>query len=61
LQQLRASGTMKGHSMGAPPPGRRAIRTESNICRFANGKLEEHWAYFNQVDLMQHLGLAPGH
>ena len=52
---------MKGYFMGAPPPGRRAIRTESNICRFANGKLEEHWVYFNQVDLMQHLGLSPGH
>ncbi len=60
MQRLIARGTMKGDYMGFHASGRTASWTESHISRFAGGKLVEHWAYFDQADILQQLGLTPG-
>ncbi len=60
MLRLQARGTMKGSYMGFRATGRKATWTESHISRFAQGKLVEHWAYIDQADIMQQLGLTPG-
>ncbi len=59
MQRLRARGTMKGDFMGYRATGKIASWTESHISRFASGKLVEHWAYSDQADILQQLGLTP--
>lgn len=60
MQRLRARGTMTGDFWGFHATGKIASWTESHISRFAGGKLVEHWAYIDQADILQQLGLAPG-
>ena len=60
MQRLQARGTMKGDFMGFHATGKYATWTESHISRFARGKLVEHWAYIDQANMMQQLGLASG-
>ena len=60
MQRLRAKGTMKGDFMGLHATGKKASWTESHISRFARGKLVEHWAYIDQADFLQQLGLSTG-
>ncbi len=59
MQRLRAQGTMKGDFIGYRATGKIASWTESHISRFAGGKLVEHWAYSDQADILQQLGLGP--
>ncbi len=59
MQRLRARGTMKGDMWGFHATGKIALWSESHISRFAGGKLVEHWAYRDQADIMQQLGLSP--
>ncbi len=61
MQRLQARGTMKGDFWGYHATGKVASWSESHISRFASGKLVEHWAYLDQADILQQLGLAPGH
>ncbi len=60
MQRLQARGTMKGDFWGFKATGKNASWSESHISRFAGGKLVEHWAYRDQTDILQQLGLAPG-
>ena len=54
-----ASGTHKGDLMGIAPTGRRVTVTGIAIDRIAGGKTVEHWEVFDQMGLMQQLGVIP--
>jgi steroid delta-isomerase-like uncharacterized protein len=58
-----ATGTNKGSFMGMPPTGKSATITGTTIDRIAGGKIVETWTTFDQVQMMQQLGVipAPGH
>lgn len=52
-------GTHQGDFMGIPPTGKRVAMSGIDIVRIEGGKLVEHWAIFDQVGLMQQLGVIP--
>jgi steroid delta-isomerase-like uncharacterized protein len=53
------TGTHRGELMGIPATGKRVTVTGMEINRFAGGKLVEHWESFDQLGLMQQLGVVP--
>ncbi len=59
---LRATvrGTHRGKLRGAPPTGRRFEMTGMAIVRLVDGKLVERWACFDNLSMLQQLGLIPG-
>jgi predicted ester cyclase len=59
VQQLTAHGTMQGNFWGKNATGRKATWKESHISRFSGGKLVEHWAFIDQLNIMEQLGLPP--
>lgn len=52
-------GTHTGDWFGAPPSGKRAKWWGVSITRFANGVVAEDWYNFDQVSLLQQLGIIP--
>lgn len=54
-----ARGTHNGDMMGIPPTGRQISVGGIAIDRFENGQSVEHWEIFDQVGLMQQLGVIP--
>jgi steroid delta-isomerase-like uncharacterized protein len=52
-------GTHTGEFMGIPPTGKQVTMTGIDIVRIEGGKLVEHWANFDQLGLMQQLGVVP--
>jgi steroid delta-isomerase-like uncharacterized protein len=52
-------GTHRGELMGIPATGKRITITGIAIDRFAQGKIAEHWVSFDQMGLMQQLGVIP--
>jgi len=58
-QRLTGHGTMQGDFMGMKATGKNARWTETHISRYASGKMVEHWAYIDQVGMLQQLGLMP--
>ena len=54
-----ARGTHRGPFMGLPPTGRTYTITVIDICRFADGRIVEHWGVPDRFALMQQLGLMP--
>ena len=54
-----SGGTHKGVLMGIPATGKSASVTGVTIDRFANGKIVSTWAIFDQMGLMQQLGIIP--
>lgn len=54
-----AHGTHDGELMGIPPTGKKAAVSGIAIDRFENGQSVEHWEVFDQVGLMQQLGVIP--
>jgi steroid delta-isomerase-like uncharacterized protein len=54
-----ARGTHKGDMMGIPPTGKQISISGIAIDRFENGQSVEHWEVFDQVGLMQQLGVMP--
>ncbi|HEV2317664.1 MAG TPA: ester cyclase [Thermoplasmata archaeon] len=57
--RLKCRGTQNGPLMGLPPTGRAMETTAVEICRFANGKLVEHWGVPDRFAAMAQLGLLP--
>jgi predicted ester cyclase len=53
------SGTNTGQLMGHPPTGRKATWTAIDQCRYANGKLAEHWGVVDLLSMMQQIGMIP--
>jgi steroid delta-isomerase-like uncharacterized protein len=54
-----ARGTHKGEFMGIPATGKRGMTTGTDIDRIVNGKLVECWSNWDEMGLMQQLGVIP--
>jgi predicted ester cyclase len=59
VDRMTCEGTHQGFFMGASPTGKRVKWSFIDINRIVTGKIVEHWAETNQMDLMQQLGLIP--
>jgi len=45
--------------MGIPATGKQITMTGIDITRFSGGKNVEHWGQFDQMGMMQQLGVIP--
>jgi steroid delta-isomerase-like uncharacterized protein len=54
-----ATGTQKGELFGVPPTGKYISVVGIDIFRLANGKLVELWLSWDQLGMMQQLGIIP--
>ena len=60
VQHLRAIGTNTGQLNGMPPTGKKANTTGAMTTRFdSRGKIVEVWSFFDNLGLMQQLGVVP--
>ena len=55
-----ATGTHTGELMGIPATGKQVTVTGLDINRYSGGKSVEHWGEFDQMGMMQQLGVVPG-
>jgi len=55
-----ARGTNTGSGNGLPATGKKAEQAGITIWRIADGKIREEWSAFDQLSLMQQLGLLSG-
>ncbi|HEY6153595.1 MAG TPA: ester cyclase [Candidatus Udaeobacter sp.] len=55
-----ARGTNTGTGNGLPATGKKAEQSGITIWRILNGKIKEEWSAFDQLSLMQQLGLLSG-
>jgi steroid delta-isomerase-like uncharacterized protein len=51
--------TQRGELMGIPPTGKAFTITGINIVRIADGRIVEEWVVFDQLGLLQQLGVLP--
>lgn len=54
-----ATGTHEGELMGMAATGKQATTAGINVNRVAGGKLVEGWGLFDQLGLLQQLGVVP--
>jgi steroid delta-isomerase-like uncharacterized protein len=54
-----ARGTNTGTGNGLPATGKKAEMAGITIWRIVDGKIKEEWSAFDQLSLMQQLGLLP--
>ena len=54
-----ARGTNTGAGNGLPATGKKAELAGITICRIVDGKIKEEWSAFDQLSMMQQLGLLP--
>jgi steroid delta-isomerase-like uncharacterized protein len=54
-----ASGTNTGTGNGLPATGKKAELAGITIWRILDGKIKEEWSAFDQLSMMQQLGLLP--
>ncbi len=52
-------GTHQGGLMGIPPTGKRVEITGITINRLSGGKIEEQWNTFDQLGMLQQIGVIP--
>ena len=52
-------GTQLGPLPSIPPSGKRAAVMGNEIWRVEGGRIVEHWGRFEELDLIQQLGLLP--
>jgi steroid delta-isomerase-like uncharacterized protein len=52
-------GTHSGSFQGLPPTGKQIAISAILIERIKDGQIEEHWSLFDQLSMMQQLGLVP--
>jgi predicted ester cyclase len=57
--RVRFTGTNTGQLMGCPPTGRTATWTAIDQCRYADGRLTEHWGVVDLLSMMQQVGIVP--
>ena len=57
--RLSASGTHKGALMGIAPTGKRVSITGQAITQFRDGKQVESWSSYDQLGMLQQLGVVP--
>lgn len=58
---LRSSwgGTHQGDLMGIPPTGQTVKVGDLSFFHLQDGKITEHWSNFDQLGMMQQLGVIP--
>lgn len=54
-----ASGTQTGEFMDSSATGKAATWQEIHIARCVDGLIAEHWANFDQLGMLQQLGVIP--
>jgi steroid delta-isomerase-like uncharacterized protein len=54
-----ARGTHRGELMGIQPTGKRVTISGITINRIAGGKIVEEWENYDQMGMMQQLGVIP--
>ena len=54
-----ARGTNTGAGNGLPATGKKVEQSGITIWRIVNGKIKEEWSAFDQLSMMQQLGLLP--
>ena len=60
VQHLRATGTNTGSFNGMPATNKKAITTGAMTTKFdSSGKIVEVWSFFDNLGLMQQLGVVP--
>ena len=59
VARVSVSGTHQGEFMGIDPTGNRVAITGIDILRIADGKIVEHWGNFDDLGMMQQLGVIP--
>lgn len=57
--RMTARGTHRGPLMGFAPTGKSYEITVMDVCRFAGGKIVEHWGVPDRFALLAQLGLLP--
>jgi steroid delta-isomerase-like uncharacterized protein len=55
----RARGTHEGELMGIPATGKQVTLSGIDILRIENGKIAERWAEYDNLGLLQQLGVVP--
>jgi steroid delta-isomerase-like uncharacterized protein len=58
--RFRVTGTHQGNGLGFPATHRPIDITGMTIIQFADGKLVHGWNNWDQLGMMQQLGMAPG-
>jgi steroid delta-isomerase-like uncharacterized protein len=59
VSRITYRGTHTGDMMGIPPTGKSVTVSEMIIDQFADGKIVESWRLFDQMAMMQQLGVIP--
>lgn len=59
VERWISSATHLGDFMGMPATHKKYTNTGISIYRIAGGKIVEHWADFDQLGILQQLGLVP--
>ena len=57
--RVTLSATHQGDFQGIPPTGKQVIQTGIDILRVAGGKIVERWGEFDNLGLLQQLGVLP--
>ena len=57
--RLTLRGTHRGDFQGIPPTGMQVVQTGIDILRVAGGKVVERWGEFDNLGLLQQLGVVP--
>ena len=60
VMRLTARGTHQGELQGIPPTSRRVTVMGMVMSRSAGGKMVESWELYDNLGMMQQLGLIPG-
>jgi predicted ester cyclase len=59
VTRWRARGTHRGELMGIAPTGKEVAIKGIDVLRIAGGRMVERWAEYNDLELMQQLGVVP--
>ena len=59
VSRLTMRGTHKGDFQGIPATGKQATVTGIDIFRIVGGKVVERWGNFDDLGMMQQLGVVP--
>jgi steroid delta-isomerase-like uncharacterized protein len=59
VSRISYRGTHTGDMLGIPPTGKAVTVSAIIIDQFADGKIVESWRLFDQMGMMQQLGLVP--
>lgn len=59
VSRITFRGTHTGDLMGIPPTGKSVTIAEVIVDQFAEGRIVESWRLFDQMAMMQQLGMIP--